>query len=124
MTTNESKIDPNRLDLVEEFRQAPVGHHSPDLQALLRVLRAEPEDGKHAVYCIKPYHQWALARVWVKDGRRTIEVDWNTMFDSREAAEWEVFRRRWERFTGADLGDVGPPPRRDRTDPKVLYGRM
>lgn len=118
-------VDPNRLDLVEEFRRAPMGDHSPDLQALLRVLRTEPEDGKHAVYCIVPYREWALARVrFGADGRRRIEVHWDVRYDSRETAEWDVFRRRWEAATGRTLGDLGPPPRRDRTDPRVLYGRM
>ena len=48
-------IDPSRTDLVEEFRKTPVGHHSPELQKVMNLLRAERFPGKHVLICTKPF---------------------------------------------------------------------
>jgi hypothetical protein len=41
------KIDPRRdREVVDEFRQKPIGHHSPDLQRVPNTLRGGPLKGK------------------------------------------------------------------------------
>jgi len=94
------QIDPDRLDLLEEFKARPFGEHSPDLQYMLNQLRRDTGDEFPVLVMTKPYEQWTLA--WMKTGviappRRT-----NTTFDSIEQAEWEVFKIRFKAATGRD----------------------
>ena len=97
------KIDPRRdREVVDEFRQNPIGHHSPNLQRVLNTLRGGPLEGKLVLVCTKPFEEWALARHPGERGK-PIEVLQEHRFTSREEAEWAVFRLRWKEHTGEDL---------------------
>ena len=57
------KIDPRRdREVVDEFRQNPIGHHSPNLQRVLNALRGGPLKGKYVLVCTRPFAEWVLAR--------------------------------------------------------------
>ena len=92
-------IDP---DLVAEFWRCPVGHHSPNLQALLNVLRNEPLAGKYVLICRKPHREWILARHGGARGCPPTQVA-GFVFTDIEDAERTVFRLRWKQLTGDDL---------------------
>ncbi|MDE0416925.1 MAG: hypothetical protein OXI95_08335 [bacterium] len=96
------KIDPTRMDLVEEFRANPVGNHSADLQQMLNVVRAEPFPGKYVLICVKPHREWVLGRLSGVRGD-PVEILEDRVFTRAEDAEWEVFRRRWKALTGECL---------------------
>jgi hypothetical protein len=87
--------------LIDEFRQRPVGHHSPDLQRLLTRLRGEPLEGKYVLICRKPHTEWVLGQL---SGRRggPVKILKDQVFTSLEDAEREVFRRRRKRHLGSE----------------------
>lgn len=88
--------------LATEFRRTPLGHHSPQLQRLLRVFRTMPVPGKHALLRIDHARAWVLVEFNGKKGepltvhRDRVFTDWND-------AEWAVFRTRWKRYFGTAL---------------------
>jgi hypothetical protein len=92
---------PNWRHLVDEFRARPLGRHSPDLQELLNSFRAEPLPGKPFLYMVKQHQRWALAH-FNSEGPLGFAVDFETTFDTIEAAEWAVFRQRWNARFGFD----------------------
>ena len=96
------KIDPNDVRLAREFKANPIGHHSPDLQRLLRVFRGEPVEGKYALLCTKPNREWALVQLSGEKGRPLTLVREKVFSDLRKA-EWEVFKLRWTKHTGREL---------------------
>ena len=97
------RIDPRRdRDVVGEFRQKPIGHHSPNLQRVLTALRSGPLAGKYVLVCTRPFREWVLARHPGERGR-PIELLREHTFTSKEEAEWAVFRLRWKQHTGEDL---------------------
>lgn len=106
------QFDPARLDLAREFRRRPFGEHSPDLQALLNVMRSTTPGGWHVLVMTRPHAQWTLARMVEQlGGRPALPQLTNVTFDSLEAAEWAMFRLRWEALSGAPLAiDEGPDP--------------
>jgi hypothetical protein len=93
-------IDPRRLDLAAEFRARPFGRHSPELQALLDLMRRAENCQDLILVAIAP-GQWVLGERQ-PDGKppRLLEAE---AFDSREAGEWAAFRRRWEVLAGRPL---------------------
>lgn len=95
-------IDPDRLDLVEEFRRAPKGPHSDDLQKVLHRMRWAGEARRYAVIVVEPGRRWMLGRL---PDRRNAPVERLTdqVFTDLADAEWEVFRRRWQAITGRVL---------------------
>jgi len=98
------RFDPTRLDLVREFRGRPFGEHSPDLQSLLNLMRSSAPGGWHVLVMTRPHAQWTLARMVERpDGRPALPQLTNTTFDSLEAAEWAMFKLRWEALAGAPL---------------------
>jgi hypothetical protein len=100
-------IDPARLDLVEEFRQKPRGPHSEELQKILHRMRWQGDDdggGRYVLAVIEPGRRWMLARLPFERGRK-VELLRNQVFTSIAAAEWAVFKLRWERITGTPLPD-------------------
>ena len=97
------RIDPRRdRELVDEFRQRPIGHHSPNLQRVLNTLRGGPLAGKYVLVCTRPFREWVLARHPGERGK-PIELLREHTFKSREEAEWAVFSMRWKEHTGEDL---------------------
>jgi len=52
---------------VDEFRQRPLGPHSPNLQRVLNAMRGGATAGKYCLICSKPFAEWQLARM---SGRR------------------------------------------------------
>jgi hypothetical protein len=98
------RFDPSRRDLAFEFRAKPFGEHSPDLQYLLNLFRSSSPGGWHALVMTRPHEQWTLARMIEQpDGRPALPQLTNVTFDSIEAAEWAVFKLRWEALAGEPL---------------------
>ena len=98
------RIDSERdLGLAREFMGAPAGHHSPNLQRLLRAMRGGPVKGKHALLTTKPGREWTLIRLsGARDVPPTVFED--CVFDDLDEAERAVFRLRWKQHTGRELG--------------------
>ena len=94
-------FDSRRLDLAREFKARPFGVHSPDLQYLLNLMRSRETAGRYVLVMTRPHAQWTLARL--TDENHGPPVLTNTTFDSLEAAEWGVFKLRWEALAGAPL---------------------
>jgi hypothetical protein len=94
-------FDPSRLDLAREFRDKPFGAHSPDLQYLLNLMRTRETAGRYVLVMTRPHAQWTLARL--TEGNKGPPRLTNTTFDSLVAAEWAVFKLRWEDLAGAPL---------------------
>jgi hypothetical protein len=93
------EIDPARLDLVAEFRRSPHGPHSDALQKVLHRMRWGGVVGRFVLITLEPGRRWMLGRL--PDQRGTpIETFPNRIFTAIEAAEWEIFRLRWEALTG------------------------
>ena len=99
-------IDPQRLDLAREFRARPFGVHSPELQAVLAVMRSAPIDGKFVLVCTRPHEEWVLARIHLDPPRAELTGQY---FRNLEDAEWEVFRLRWAHHTGVSLNLESDP---------------
>ena len=97
------RIDPRRdREGVDEFRQNPIGQHSPNLQRVLNTLRGGPLKGKYVLVCTRPFEEWVLARHPGERGR-PVELMHEHRLSSREEAEWAVFRLRWKEHTGEEL---------------------
>lgn len=94
------KIDPEHdRQYIEEFRRKPIGAHSPGLMRLLTVMRQDPSGFQVILVCRKPFAEWVLATM-PPNRADPIVIEDAPVFTSREEAEWEVFRRRWRKFTG------------------------
>ena len=87
---------------IDEFRQDPTGHHSPNLLRILNTLRGGPLEGKYVLVCTKPFEEYTLARHGGERGNGP-ELMPEFTFPSREEAEWAVFRLRWKEVTGEDI---------------------
>lgn len=95
------KIQPDDRSVLEEFRNNPIGNHSPRLQRILNLFRGAQMAGKHVLICRKPHEEWVLGQFTGERGE-PIRMT-NQVFHSIEAAEWYVFRQRWKHHTGEDL---------------------
>ncbi len=93
-------IDPRRLDLAAEFRARPFGRHSPELQALLDIMR-RAENCQDLLLVSVVRGRWVLGERQ-PDGKppRLFHAQ---VFESREAGEWAAFRRRWQTLAGREL---------------------
>jgi hypothetical protein len=102
------RIDPDLdRDFVEEFRRNPRGPHSPGLQRVLNSLRGSVGTRQATIMRAGDAGGWVLA--WLpKERGGPIEVEQERVFPSQEAAEWHLFRRRWQAATGEALEDEGP----------------
>ena len=87
--------------LIEEFKQNPIGHHSPDLQRLLNRLRGAPMADKHCLVVVDPNRQWRLAKTTGVRGEpiKLLPQRFTNLVD----AEWHVFKLRWQALTGETL---------------------
>jgi hypothetical protein len=92
-------------ELVAEFWRCPVGNHSPNLQALLNVMRGGPLAGKYVLICRKPHREWSLAMHSGVRGKPPVPVP-GYLFTDSEDAERTVFRLRWKQLTGQELDRV------------------
>ena len=92
-------IDPDRLDIVEEFRLAPRGPHSDELQKVLHRMRWRGEVRRYCALVVEPGRRWALGRLPDKRGQ-PVERLGDRTYTSLADIEWEVFCRRWEAITG------------------------
>ena len=93
-------IDSRRLDLAAEFRARPFGRHSPELQALLDLMRRAENCQDLILVAVAP-GQWVLGeRQPGGKPPRLLEAE---VFESHEAGEWAAFRRRWEVLAGRPL---------------------
>jgi hypothetical protein len=100
------KIDPEHdRQYIEEFRRKPIGAHSPGLMRLLTVMRQDPSGFQVILVCRKPFAEWVLATM-PPNRVDPIVIEDGPIFTSREEAEWEVFRRRWRKFTGEAINQV------------------
>lgn len=96
-------IDPRRTDLALEFKRRPFGPHSPELQAVLNVLRSSRHCQNLLLVCVKPqpHEEWVLAEKQPDGLPPRLFSD--PVFTSLEDAEWHAFRMRWEAVTGERL---------------------
>ncbi len=90
------------IELAREFRQCPLGLHSPGLQRLVRMFRSEPVAGKYGLLRIKPERVWILVQFSGRKGEPLIEHP-DRQFDDWAEAEWAVFKLRWHRHFGEEL---------------------
>lgn len=95
------KADAGRTDLALEFKAKPYGRHSDELQRILNFFRSDPVAGNYCVVCTKPHQEWALAR-FRQTSREPVDL-LGPVFASLEAAEWAVFKIRWQHHTGQAL---------------------
>ena len=89
--------------LIQEFRDNPIGHHSPELQQLLNKLRGAPMEDKYCLVVTKPAQEWQLAKTTGIAGKPVKIL--SQKFTSLEDAEWYVFKKRWKAMTGESLRD-------------------
>lgn len=94
-------IPPPR-EVADEFRNKPLGHHSPSLQHVLTTFRSAPMAGKYVLIVTKPHQEWRLGRLTGVRGEAPQPVG-EDVFTDRASAEWAVFRRRWEEHFGEAL---------------------
>jgi hypothetical protein len=94
-------IDPRRTDLALEFKRRPFGPHSPELQAVLNVLRSARHCQNLLLVCTRPHEEWVLAEKQPDGLPPRLFSD--PVFGSLEEAEWHAFRLRWEAVTGERL---------------------
>ena len=98
------EVDPNRTDLVEEFRRKPKGPHSDDLRRLLHRMRWSGIGGRYVLIVQEPGKRWMLGKL---PGRRgePVERFGNQVYDDPLKAEWDVFRIRWQALTGQEVAE-------------------
>ena len=96
------KIGAQDQHLIEEFNAKPIGHHSPALQRVLNVFRGEPMQDKYVLICTTPHKEWTLGRLGGERGK-PVKIFKNHVFTNVEDAEREIFRRRWNKYTGDNL---------------------
>lgn len=99
--TENYRPKPDDRRLIEEFKQNPVGHHSPDLQRLLNVMRGAPMADKYCLVIVEQNREWQLAKTSGVRGKAPKLL--SQRFKSIEEAEWYVFRQRWKALTGETL---------------------
>lgn len=95
------RLGPDDRLLIEEFKNNPIGHHSPGLQRLLNRLRGAPMKNKYCLVVVKPNREWQLAKTTGEAGKPVKLLE--RRFSSKKDAEWYVFRQRWKALTGETL---------------------
>jgi hypothetical protein len=96
------EIDPERLDLAREFKAKPYGWHSGELQRVLNRMRSPYDPHRYVLVMSERHRQWTLARMGARPNDPLEPVP-GYRFESREAAEWTVFKLRWHELTGRAL---------------------
>lgn len=96
------KIDPasaHSADLAAQFKAAPFGPYSADLQKMLQLLRWGFARGRTIIVCTQPYKEWRLGRMGPQRGMK-VEIDGAETFSDYGAAAWACFRARWQEVVG------------------------
>jgi hypothetical protein len=97
------RIDPDKdREFIEEFRRCPIGVHSPGLMRVLTIMRNDPSGNQIILVCRKPFAEWVLGNM-TPNRADPIMLEEAPVFKSREAAEWEMFCRRWRVLTGESV---------------------
>ena len=97
------EIDPDRIDLAEEFRANIYGRHSGELQRVLNRMRSGERVGRYILIAEdRTARSWLLARLGARRGDPPMPVP-GYRFTSFADAEWTVFKLRWKDLTGHDL---------------------
>ena len=91
---------------IAEFRASPIGAHSPGLQRLLNIMRLDAGRPTEILICRRHFTEYVIGHM-PADRSLSIEIENEPVFASREAAEWEVFQRRWRTHTGRPGADAG-----------------
>lgn len=86
-------------ELIRRFRAAPLGPYDAELQAFLLPLRNLPAAGKHALMRLPGEDAWTVVCL---GGRAGPVQPVGGRYASRDAAEWAVFRARWQSLHGWD----------------------
>jgi hypothetical protein len=91
---------------IEEFRNNPIApNHSPGLQRLLNVMRLYRGGDQYILIARREFDDYVIGRMPpLRDDPIVIEDD--MVFRSREAAEWELFCRRWRQHTGEPINEA------------------
>jgi branched-chain amino acid transport system permease protein len=88
---------------VDEFREAPItAHRSPGLQRILNIMRLYRGGDQYILIARREFHDYVIGRM-PPLREDPILVEDAMMFKTREAAEWELFRRRWRQHTGETI---------------------
>ena len=90
--------------LIDEFRENPIGMHSPALQKILNVFRGVDQASKYVLIVVKPHEEWMLAQLGEGRGDR-LKLHKNKIYYSIEDAEWDIFKLRWKHYTGESIND-------------------
>ncbi len=96
------QIDPDRIDLAEEFRETMCGRHSGELQRVLNRMRGGENAGRYVLVADRAGGNLTLARMGAGRGDPLTLVP-GYAFESLAQAEWVVFKLRWKELTGRDL---------------------
>ena len=94
------EINPEDTHLALEFKAKPYGHHSPELEAALDVLRSVNPQGKLIVVRTGE-QEWTIAHLEGDPPEAVLHEE--LRMPSPEAAEWAVFKIRWAAVTGKTL---------------------
>ncbi|MBM3613501.1 MAG: hypothetical protein FJX19_11165 [Alphaproteobacteria bacterium] len=97
------RIDPERDRVhVEEMRANPIAPHSPGLQRVLNIMRLYRGGAQYILIARREFHDYVIGRMpELRD--EPIVIEESLAFPTREAAEWELFCRRWQQHTGETL---------------------
>ena len=96
--------------LAEEYRQNPIGHHSPNLMRLLYQLRKINEDQwRYVLVMHEPLKSWVIGKLWI-GSRKPVAIDISVIYTSREDAEWAIFCIRWEHYSGIPISSPRGTP--------------
>jgi hypothetical protein len=92
------RIDPTRADLAREFKAAPFGPHSAELQKVVQIMRWGSSREKTVIICTKHHREWKLGRMGAKRGEAVTEL--GATYSSYDDVTWACFRARWQEATG------------------------
>ncbi len=96
------RISEDDLKYAAEFKADPLGSPSPGLQRVMNLLRGGPKSGKYVLVVLEPFRRWVLGRLPAERGQ-PVEILSGQEFTDLAAAEWTVFKLRWQAHTGRDL---------------------
>ncbi len=96
------RLTEHDLKYAYEFWADPLGTPSPGLQRVLNLMRGGPKAGKYILVAKDSFRRWVLGRLPAERGQ-PVEVFDDVEFTDLADAERDVFKRRWQAYTGQDL---------------------